>query len=119
MLVALAVVAALLLPGTTTPRPDPLRERAEQAASIGGELAGVARSQLEALPPDGRAEVEEVLSVLERDVDSVMALLESPLADSGALTEAVFILEKTLGGLLVDEKPAATTDLEAEDDGEQ
>ena len=64
--------------------------------AIGGELAGAARVQLDMLPAEDRAEVEEMLEELERSVAAVNALLREARPDEAALSAAVEQLERSL-----------------------
>lgn len=91
---ALAVVLFLLR--SPAPVGGQLRERGEMAVAIGGELAGAARVQLDMLPAEDRAEVEEMLEELERSVAAVNALLREARPDEAALSAAVEQLERSL-----------------------
>ena len=106
----LVIAAILLVAGVlvyspevaSPPEVDPVRERGERAAEIGGELVGVVRAQLDALPAAHRDEVEEVISELEREVNAVTEFLRDPAADAEALAEAVSVLERTLEGVIIE-----------------
>ena len=106
----LVIAAILLVAGVLVyspevappPEVDPVKERGERAAEIGGELVGVVRAQLDALPAAHRDEVEEVISELEREVNAVTEFLRDPAADAEALAEAVSVLERTLEGVIIE-----------------
>lgn len=106
----LVIAAILLVAGVlvyspevaSPPEVDPVKERGERAAEIGGELVGVVRAQLDALPAAHRDEVEEVISELEREVNAVTEFLRDPAADAEALAEAVSVLERTLEGVIIE-----------------
>jgi hypothetical protein len=80
---------------------NPLRERGMRAVVIGGELASIARTQLEALPDEHRNEVEELLIELEEKVGTVKKLLLRKDTDPKSLDSAVSVLEALLDGILV------------------
>ena len=82
----------------------PGTERAVRAAAIAGELASVARSQLDSLSGDARKDVETVVRELENGAEQVRKLL----ADSGpgeTLDAAADTLEKLLSGIIADYRP--------------
>jgi len=79
-------------------------ERAVRAAAIAGELASVARSQLDSLSGDARKDVETVIRKLEDEADRVRKLLADS-APGEALDEAAETLEKLLSEIITDYRP--------------
>ena len=82
---------------------DPLRIRAESAASLGEELASLARSQLENLSSSDRPVVEMQVVRLEKSASSVRDLLEER-AKGEVLLPALSVLESVLDEILVSAK---------------
>lgn len=102
---ALAGVALSFLTGGQTPpvETDPLSIRAESAASLGEELASLARSQLENLTPPDRMIVEKQVLRLENSAATVRELLNEG-AKGDVLLPPLSILEGILDEILVPAK---------------
>ena len=83
---------------------NPGAERALRAAAIAGELASVARSQLDSLSGDARKDVETVIRKLEDGADLVRKLLADS-APGETLDEAAEGLEKLLSEIITDYRP--------------
>ncbi len=82
---------------------DPLRIKAESAASLGEELASLARSQLENLPPPDRKIVEKQILRLEKSAIAVRKLLKGRATEE-VLLPPLTILEGILDEILVPAK---------------
>ena len=102
---ALAGVVFFLFTGGQTPpvETDPLRIRAESAASLGEELSALARSQFENLSPPDRKIVEKQVSRLENSAAAVRKLLKGR-AEGDALLPPLTVLEGVLDEILVPAK---------------
>ena len=102
---ALAGVVFFLFTGGQTPpvETDPLRIRAESAASLGEELASLARSQLENLSPPDRKIVENQVLRLENSAAAVRKILNERVKGE-TLLPAVLTLEGILDEILVPAK---------------
>lgn len=111
---ALAGVVFFLFTGEQTPpvETDSLRIRAERAASLGEELASLARSQLENLSPPDRKIVEKQVRRLENSAVAVRKLLKER-ATGEVLLPPLTILEGVLDEILV----PAKTDVPKEGSG--
>ena len=82
---------------------DPLRVRAESAAALGGELASLARSQLDNLLPPDREVVEQQVLRLEQSTVAVRSFLKER-AKEETLLPALISLESILGEIVVPAK---------------
>lgn len=82
---------------------DPLRIKAESAASLGEELASLARSQLENLPSADRNIVEKQILRLENSAIAVRKLLKERATEE-VLLPPLTILEGILDEILVPAK---------------
>ncbi len=102
---ALAGVALFFLTRGQNPpvETDPLRMRAESAASLGEELASLARSQLESLSSSDRPVVERQIARLEDSAASVRDLLRKR-ERGDVLLPALSVLEGILDEILVPAK---------------
>ncbi|MBL3539923.1 hypothetical protein [Aminivibrio sp.] len=83
---------------------NPGAERALRAAAIAGELASVARSQLDSLSGDAGKDVETVVRELEDGAERVRKLLEES-APPESLDAAAETLEKLLSEIITDYRP--------------
>ena len=83
---------------------NPGAERALRAAAIAGELASVARSQLDSLSGDARKDVETVVRELEDGAERVRQLI-ADAAPGETLDGAVETLEKLLSDIIADYRP--------------
>lgn len=83
---------------------NPGTERALRAAAIAGELASVARSQLDSLSGDARKDVETIIRKLEDGAERVRQLLADS-APEEAIDAAAETLEKLLSDIITDYRP--------------
>jgi hypothetical protein len=82
---------------------NPGAERALRAAAIAGELALVARSQLDALSGDARKDVETIVRELEDGAERVRKLIAG--SAPGEPSTSAETLEKLLSGIIADYRP--------------